>query len=327
MDIEINYQNSSQEELDKLLTENIQAGNIKIVDLLLKNGANIETKKTILSFPPLSLAVNLKEENTAFAMADFLIKKGADIHGVGLNQLNALHHAAACGYIKVTELLIQNGADVHKVDNAGETALHFAARRYYIEVIELLIQNGANVRACTKRGDKPIDTLLAVAPYTDWTTLSDEGEIAICKRKHHTVYRLFSELTIPELEAYRLRNGKEYLVDFNEAKLNNRKSMAKEIPLHLNKLLLLKQLLPIELASMIVQLDLLLKLKEVLPAWYHHRIEKDYKLICEDRLTQQKNPEGNIIFEKSVQQSPTVLFSSDTSGHKRKAENDPEENQ
>lgn len=266
MDIDINYQNSyqnlSQEELDKLLIENVQAGNIQAVDLLLEKGANIETRKAILSMPPLSLAINLKEEDAAFAMADFLIKKGADIHGVNRLQHNALHHAAASGYIKVIELLIQNGADV---------------------------------RASTKRGDKPIDTLLAAAPYTDWTTLSDNEEafvrfkytlrdwttlsnedvIAICKRRAHTVYRLFSELTITELEAYRLGNGKEYLVDFNQAKLNNRKSMAKEIPLALNKLLLLKQLLPIELGGMITQLDLLLKLKEALPAWYHHRIEKD----------------------------------------------------
>ena len=77
-----------------------------------------------------------------------LIRRGADVETRDEDmKRSALHLAAFCGYVDVVKVLIQKGADVNAVDEDKETALHWAAKNGRADVVKVLIQKGADVNA------------------------------------------------------------------------------------------------------------------------------------------------------------------------------------
>jgi len=77
-----------------------------------------------------------------------LIKNGADINAASPTKETALMYAAMRGNKDVVEILIKNGADINIKDTHGNTALIYAARnitRNNDDIVELLIKSGADV--------------------------------------------------------------------------------------------------------------------------------------------------------------------------------------
>lgn len=94
---------------------------------------------------------------------EFLLKNGADIHCVDLEQATALHKASFQGYSEVVEvnyyysynylkkqLLINYGADINAQDEEGSTPLHKAAFSGKTKVMTILLKNGAEVDSQVK---------------------------------------------------------------------------------------------------------------------------------------------------------------------------------
>jgi ankyrin repeat protein len=60
-----------------------------------------------------------------------------------------LHWAARFGHTAMAEYLIRRGANVNADGGGGWTPLHFAAQRGHLETVKQLVARGANVRAKT----------------------------------------------------------------------------------------------------------------------------------------------------------------------------------
>lgn len=110
----------------------VRSGNIDMVRLLVKLGADINTSHGM----PLRTAAG----KGMFHISKLLIDMGAD-----KNTFNdAFLNAVSSGHVTTTKLLLDNGVDVHYSD---EYALYIASNSGFDDVVSLLLDNGANIEA------------------------------------------------------------------------------------------------------------------------------------------------------------------------------------
>ena len=94
-------------------------GNVKIIRLLLKNGANIE-EKSVWGTNALSMAIVKTQGEVARA----LIERGANVEAELGPNWTILHIAAARRDADMLQVLLENGASTKRKDKEGRTALH-----------------------------------------------------------------------------------------------------------------------------------------------------------------------------------------------------------
>ncbi|KAL6078407.1 ras GTPase [Balamuthia mandrillaris] len=81
-----------------------------------------------------------------------MLKVGADLNAVNVNQETALHLACWKGDKRSAFVLLKLGANMMLFSKSGETCLHYAVRNGHLEVVRLLVQNGADVSAVGNNG-------------------------------------------------------------------------------------------------------------------------------------------------------------------------------
>ncbi len=86
------------------------------------------------------------------ALAELLLRKGADVHATAYVGWTPLHEAANRRRADIAELLIARGADVDARSQQGFTPLYWAVLTWNKELIDLLIANGADVDAKDNNG-------------------------------------------------------------------------------------------------------------------------------------------------------------------------------
>ncbi|WCR57077.1 ankyrin repeat domain-containing protein [Rickettsia asembonensis] len=130
--------NSGQTILHLLVADN----SIDKMKFLFENTTNIDLEIKSFSghFPLYTSMLNKNID----AM-DLLLKKGADINSKDSFGGFALHGAIYNNQLKAAELLLKHGADVNAKDNYGNTILHHTIGINNIEAAKLLIKYGADV--------------------------------------------------------------------------------------------------------------------------------------------------------------------------------------
>lgn len=116
----------------------LQLNHIEVMEVLLKNGADVN-QETNAFHTPFMWAVRLgKQENVAILLAH-----NADINKVS-NDVSALHIAAGSGNAGMIEFLLDKGADVNINSGLGCRPLHIAAWCNWIEIAKILLEHGAD---------------------------------------------------------------------------------------------------------------------------------------------------------------------------------------
>ncbi|KAJ3649406.1 hypothetical protein Zmor_021152 [Zophobas morio] len=173
--------NTCQRDKSKIpvLSLAISTGNLKIIKLLLKNGAqftihsglmraidkhNLEVVRLLIKrgatvnflgengMTPLFLCLTKAEPN--FEIMNELIGNGADLNMVTPQGLPLLA-AIESGNLEVVKQLIQKGADVNKCDKNKNYPIISAAKKSY-KFVELLCKSGAEVNATNSDGENAL---------------------------------------------------------------------------------------------------------------------------------------------------------------------------
>ena len=77
-------------------------------------------------------------------IAELLLEKGANIEGRDIAGWTPLHWASGRGHVEVSRLLLQCGANIDAKDNGEQTPLYFASGSGHLEVAQLLLESNAD---------------------------------------------------------------------------------------------------------------------------------------------------------------------------------------
>ena len=127
------------------------SGHAKIVDLLLKSGANIDIADNN-GFTALHEAVFKAHKQCV----DLLMDKGADVNIGDKNGLTILHSAAYMGHYTCVKTLLKAGVNVNVTNEMNGTAIFEAARKGHYRGMDMLIDAGADVNNKNSRGIAPL---------------------------------------------------------------------------------------------------------------------------------------------------------------------------
>lgn len=116
-----------------------QNGQARIIEMLLKGGADSEAKnKEGLT------ALMFAAARECISCAEILLSKGSDINQKNLTQSTALRYAVMNRHLEMSRLLIDKGADVNVKTTNGDTALMRASQCECAEITILLLKNNAD---------------------------------------------------------------------------------------------------------------------------------------------------------------------------------------
>jgi ankyrin repeat protein len=136
----------------------VMAGDAQTAESLIAAGAKPDHRMTVLgvfSSSPLNFAATGDEAR----LADFLIRKGANVNEVDDDGLSALSWATLTNHARTIQVLLAGGAKVDQVDKFGMTPLLYAASVDFGDtvVLEKLIGAGADLKAKNKQGQTALD--------------------------------------------------------------------------------------------------------------------------------------------------------------------------
>lgn len=123
-----------------------------VLDVLLKQGLDLEAKSDRLGMTPLNLAAWDGRLNAVKALLD----RGAQIETTDKASYTPLLSAVEHGHYEVVKLLVERGASLKALSATGANALGMAAIKDDPRIAALLLANGVAVDDSGTRGDLPL---------------------------------------------------------------------------------------------------------------------------------------------------------------------------
>ncbi|ELR11169.1 ankyrin 2,3/unc44, putative [Acanthamoeba castellanii str. Neff] len=126
-------------------------GKISMLDLLVKNGANVNAVD-INNVTPLYIACNYNKEEAV----DYLLQKGADPNCISKDGATPLFIACQNGFTEIVSHLLKKGVEVNARDSQGVSPLYVAAQNGHGDIVTMLLEANAAVNASRKDGVSPL---------------------------------------------------------------------------------------------------------------------------------------------------------------------------
>lgn len=168
------------------LHEAAQFGQAKAVELLLKNGAEIDALKKA-DWTPLMLActkVNQSEfKDEHYKTVEVLLRGGAEVNYRNKDGWTALHLIAREGEVRILELLLGYGLNLEAITRNGRSALHIAALHGNFDMTSKLIRLGFEVNKQDSCGNTPLHESILGANLKISKLLLDNNADLHCRNK------------------------------------------------------------------------------------------------------------------------------------------------
>jgi len=130
--------------LNEELISAVMEGNLNKVSSLIKKGANVNyiKKQHELYTTPLIAAITSGPKGY-IDIVDLLLKNNADINLATPDGWNPLICASYWGRVEIVKLLLKRKPNLHQKTAEGYTALSLAREQGYKEIVKLLLKAGA----------------------------------------------------------------------------------------------------------------------------------------------------------------------------------------
>ena len=145
--IKENYKNL---DMQYILTEASKKLCIKIIELVLQLGADINAKNkygyTALCEACLELEDNPKEStiNKRLEIVKYLINKGADVNGESdFNFTPLIYASSSFRSLIIVDYLVRNGAEINFYNSYGYSPLCYACKYGYFDIVKYLVEKGS----------------------------------------------------------------------------------------------------------------------------------------------------------------------------------------
>ncbi len=162
-DLKVNVNNRFKDGLSAIWIAAF-TNNTKMVEILAKNGANLNLKDN-KGRTALFWAV----ENDKKEIANALITRGADVNAMDNQRRTALLYAVFVDKPRMVHMLVKNGAKVDLRDNEGNSPLVIATSRGNIGLVKLFLENSASVDPADMFGNTP----LLIALYKNFDDIAE----------------------------------------------------------------------------------------------------------------------------------------------------------
>lgn len=166
--IDVNIRNNLDQ---SALSAAVNTGNVTLIEMLLKAGANPNSPSKRQQPPPLLRAV----ASNNIAVARLLLNYQANINVVDENGWSPLFHTIENNNVLMMLNLIKLGANVNQVDNFSSTPLLTAIQKNNAEITYILLQNGANINVRDFSGATPLLTAVLGQRYKIVQILLESG--------------------------------------------------------------------------------------------------------------------------------------------------------
>ena len=131
----------------------VESNRKTIVELLLKNGADIEARNGCFKETALIKAVEQENEE----IVGMLIENGANTEvRVNYNNSTPLHLAAEKNFVSIVKILLKNGANIEAEDSKSQTPIYKAIFENNDDIVKIFLAHGARIDNLGFRDITPI---------------------------------------------------------------------------------------------------------------------------------------------------------------------------
>ena len=159
-------------------------GSTRIAQTLIENGAdvNIAVHMSVSGDEEISdvegyTPLIMAATTNNIEMLRLLDNSGADVNAVSSNGITPLISASISGNAELVKLLLSLGANPNFMNNDGLAAIHYACGAGKIEAVGALVNQGVDVNFPTKDGVRPIDIAIKSGNDQIVTYLKAKGAV------------------------------------------------------------------------------------------------------------------------------------------------------
>lgn len=159
---------------------------LAMIDLLLRAGGDPNLKEYEEGLAPLHITALYGDVSSPIAIAERLLKAGADINSQDFNGNTALIAAIENNKLALVKFFLKKDANVNLSDKNGRTPLHAAVQQRNKKIVQLLISYDADAHAADLTGETPCDLANEDKEYffPDSKNGSDFQHLCLSKQKN-----------------------------------------------------------------------------------------------------------------------------------------------
>ncbi|KAJ3449562.1 ankyrin repeat family protein [Anaeramoeba flamelloides] len=146
-------------------------GHSNLIPILLEYGSSVSSRRTFNK----STALHMSASNGHIECCDLLIKNGADINSKDRHNNTPLILATKNNHQSAVKFLLENKALVNIVDKEGNTALHYSNKNQNTEISELLLAFKADPHIQNNKGYSPLHIASKLGNEINILLLLDRG--------------------------------------------------------------------------------------------------------------------------------------------------------